>query len=83
MLRLLRANYSTCSPILLVTLSEVQASLSNLNTCKAIGPDMIPNRVRKEFASELAPVIIDLYNRWLVEGYVPYLLKSSIVNPLP
>ena len=44
---------------------------------------MIPNRVREEFAPELAPVIIDLYNRSLVEGYVPDLLKGSIVNPLP
>lgn len=44
---------------------------------------MIPNRVLKEFAPELAPVIMDIYNRSLVEGYVLDLLKSSIVNPLP
>jgi len=44
---------------------------------------MIPNRVLKEFVLELAPVIMDIYNRSLVEGYVLDLLKSSIVNPLP
>ena len=34
-------------------------------------------------APELAPVIMDIYNWSPVEGYVPGLLKSSIVNPLP
>ena len=66
-----------------MTVTEVQASLSSLKTGKAIGPDMIPNRVLKEFAPELAPVIMDIYNRSLVEGYVPGLLKSCIVSPLP
>lgn len=70
-------------PDLLVTMREVQASLSSLKTGKAIGPDMIPNRVLKEFSPELASVIMDIYNRSLVEGYVPGLLKSSIANPLP
>lgn len=70
-------------PDLLVSLSEVRTSLSSLNTSTVVGPDMIPNRVVKEFATELAPVIMDIYNRSLVEGYVLDLLKSSIVNPLP
>lgn len=61
----------------------VWTSLSSLNTSEAIGPDMIPNRVLKEFAPELAPVIMDINNRSLVEGYVLDLLKSSIVNRLP
>ena len=58
-------------------------SLSSLNVGKAIGPDMIPNRVLKDFAPELAPLIMDIYNCSLREGYVPDLLKLSIINPLP
>ena len=44
---------------------------------------MIPNRVLKDFAPELAPLIMDIYNWSLREGYVPDLLKRSIINPLP
>ena len=44
---------------------------------------MIPNRVLKEFAPELALLIMDIYNCSLREGYVPDLLKRSIINHLP
>lgn len=67
-------------PDLLVSLSEVQTPLSSLNTSTVVGPEMIPNRVVKEFASELAPVIMDIYNWSLVAGYAPGLLKSSFVT---
>ena len=62
---------------------EVHNSLSSLNVGRAIGPDMIPNRVSKDFAPELAPLIVDIYNCSLREGHVPDLLKRSIINPLP
>ena len=58
-------------------------SLSCRNVGKAIGPDMITNRVLKDFAPELAPLIMDIYNCSLKEGYVPDLPKRSIINPLP
>ena len=61
----------------------MQDSLSSLNVGKAIGPDMIPNRALKEFAPELAPLIMDIYNCSLREGYVPDLLRRSIINSLP
>ena len=70
-------------PELLVTEKEVLDSLSSLKVAKAIGPDKIPNKVLKEFAPELAPVIKNIYNRSMKEGYVPELLKCSIVNPVP
>ena len=66
-----------------MSVREVQDSLSSLNVGKAIGPDMIPNTVLKEFAPELAPLIMDIYNYSLREGYVPDLLRRSIINPLP
>ena len=62
-------------PDLLVSLSEVRTSLSSLNTSTVVGPDMIPNRLVKEFAPELAPVIMDIYNWSLVEGYQLAYLK--------
>ena len=62
-------------PDLLVNVREVHNSLSSLNVGKAIGPDMIPNRVLKDFAPELAPLIMDISNCSLREVYVPDLLK--------
>ena len=40
---------------------KVHDSLSSGNVGKAIGPDMIPNRVLKDFAPELAPLIMHGY----------------------
>ena len=44
---------------------------------------MIPNKILKEFANELAPVITDIYNASLKQGVVPTKLKRSIVVPIP
>ena len=43
---------------------------------------MIPKRVLKEFAPELAPLIMDIYDCFLGEGYVPEKLKRSVIHPL-
>jgi hypothetical protein len=37
----------------------------------------------KEFATELATVIQDIYNQSFIEGYVPQLLRCSIISPVP
>ena len=66
-----------------VTENEVYRALSLLQVNKSVGPDYIPNRVLKEFAHELAPIIKDIYNQSMKEGYIPELLKSSIVIPVP
>ena len=57
--------------------------MSSLQTSKAVGPDNIPNRILKDFALELAPLVSDIYSQSLREGYIPALLKSSIVTPIP
>jgi hypothetical protein len=41
----------------LVTQREVYHALSSINISKAVGPDNIPNKLLKDFAFELAPVI--------------------------
>ena len=68
---------------LLISEYEAYKSLSSLQTSKAVGPDNIPNRILKDFALELAPLVCDIYNQSLREGYIPALLKSSIVTPIP
>jgi hypothetical protein len=62
---------------------EAYNYLRSLKVRKAPGPDGIPNIVLKQFAFELAPVIADIYNASLRNGYLPPLLKSAVVNPTP
>ena len=68
---------------LLISAYEAYKSLSSLHTSKAVGPDNIPNRILKDFVLELAPLVCDIYSQSLREGYIPGLLKSSIVTPIP
>ena len=67
----------------LVSEVEVYRSLSSLQVAKSVGPDELPNKVLKEFATELSPVIQDIYNQSIKEAYIPDLLKSSIISPIP
>ena len=58
-------------------------ALKQIEVCKSVGPDNIPNTVLKEFAPELAIVTQDIYNQTLIESYVPQLLRCSIISPIP
>ena len=69
--------------ILVSSESEVLKALQAVKTRKAVGPDLIPNRVLNEFAPELAAVVRDIYNSSLVEGYFPDFLKATILIPIP
>ncbi|XP_048590485.1 uncharacterized protein LOC116620085 [Nematostella vectensis] len=68
---------------LLATIPEVERALSASKVKKAPGPDGIPNTILKTFSFELAPVICDLYNSSLTDGFFPSPLKSAIARPLP
>ena len=67
----------------LVSEAQVYRSLSSIQVAKSIGPDEIPNRLLKKFAPEISLVIQDIYNQSIRKGYIPELLKSSIVSPIP
>ena len=56
---------------LFVSNEEVFRSLSSLNVAKAVGPDNIPNKLLKDFAHELAPIIRNIFNQFLKEGCIP------------
>ena len=68
---------------LFVSLEEVSSDLQKLPTQKALGPDGISNKFLKEFAPERAPLIQDIYNQSLREGFVLDTLKQSIITPVP
>ena len=48
---------------LLVSSEEVLSHLPILPTQKAVGPDGISNKLLKDFAAELTPLIQDIYNQ--------------------
>ena len=73
----------TVPPSFLVNIGQVYYALSNIKINKSSGPDLIPNKILKVFAYELAPVIADVYNSSLMQGVFPHQLKLSIVQPNP
>ena len=67
----------------LISEDQPYFSMSSIQISKAAGPGNIRNRLLKDFGLELALVVCDIYKLSLREGYVPYLLKSSIVSRIP
>ena len=67
----------------LVNTQQVYKKLHEIKTIKSPGPDMLPNKILKIFASELAPIIADIYNSFMMQGIFPKALKRSIVVPVP
>ena len=61
----------------------VYKSLRQIKSNKSAGPDPIPGRVWKEFAMELSPIVMDIYNASMSQGYVPQRIKQSEVVPVP
>ena len=67
----------------LVDASSCYKALRRVKNNKSPGPSAVPNKIWKEFAFELAPVVTDNYNASLVQGFIPYQIKESVVTPLP
>ena len=64
---------------LFVTNWEAHKALREIKTKRAAGPDGIHSVFLKLFA----PVVTNLCNSMLREGFIPSLLKSTIVHHLP
>ena len=77
-------NYQAeCPPDMLVDPYKAYRALKEVKCHKSVGPDEIPNRILRDFAFELSPVVSDIYNSTLRQGKIPELLKLSIVSPIP
>ena len=55
--------------------------LQQLKPHKASGPDRLPNRVLKELAPELAPILVDIFNQSLHTGTVPNDWSNAMITP--
>ena len=58
-----------------MTMEEVQSTLKSLVTGKACGPDQIKNRILKELAIKMAPVLTDL-NTSVLHCTIPDIWKE-------
>ncbi|XP_072022188.1 uncharacterized protein [Amphiura filiformis] len=54
-----------------VTCDGVVKLLTSLNVTKATGPDTLPARLLKEFATEIAPILTYIFQKSLDTGFVP------------
>jgi len=67
---------------LIITESGILKLLQQLDTTKASGPDNIPNKLLKELAIYLAPVLTSLYNQSLQTGNLPSDWLTASVTPV-
>ena len=65
-----------------LTTDEVKLVLNNLDTTKAIGPDLINNRLLKVACDVIAEPLTMLYNKSLHEGIFPDIWKKAHVTPI-
>ena len=56
--------------------------LKKINPHKASGPDMIPARILKDLAEELAPFLTEIFQRSLADGEVPMEWRSANVTAI-
>lgn len=61
----------------LVDVSSCYNALRQVKDNKSPVPSAVPNKIWKEFASELVPVVTDIYNASLGQGFI--LIRSRIL----
>ena len=69
-------------PTFLVDNKGVHKLLLDLNPHKAQGPDNIPTRFLKEFATEISPALTLVFQASLQQGMVPDDWKQAFVTPV-
>ncbi|KAK3085493.1 hypothetical protein FSP39_004174 [Pinctada imbricata] len=77
----LNDNYPSMAEII-VTSYGLEKLLKNLDHTKATGPDELPARILKQFASELSPHLAYIFNRSLTWGDVPDDWRHANVIPI-
>ena len=65
-----------------ISIAGVEKLLSNININKAAGPDLIPNIVLKECATDLAPGLTAIYRLSLNSGTLPSDWRDALVSPV-
>ncbi len=69
-------------PDLIIDVSGVEKLLSNIDASKAVGPDGIPPWFLKMTASQLAPLLCDMFQTSIDTGEVPEDWKTADIAPI-
>jgi len=67
----------------IIEVCQVERRLSNINICKAPGPDQLPSWILRDFAPLIAEPLGAIFNTSIREGKVPDIWKSAVVIPAP
>ena len=65
-----------------VTSDGVLKLLQSLNTKKATGPDLIPARILKDLAVEIAPILRCIFQQSLDTGCIPATWRNANITPI-
>ena len=65
-----------------LTTSNVKDVILSLNKNKAVGPDLVHNRLLIAALPAILVPLTDMFNRSLEEGIFPKLWKTALVNPV-
>ena len=66
----------------ILSVSEVEQTLLNLEASKATGPDELPAKILKETAEVIAPLLTELFNKSLRLGCLPEDWKLANIVPV-
>ena len=69
-------------PEIVIKTDGVEKLLRNLSPHKASGPDSLPNTILKNCATELAPVISDIFRQSLDSGSLPSDWRNANISPV-
>ena len=69
-------------PRIQITTAGVMKQLQDLNASKASGPDLIPTRILKECAIEVAPYLRTIFQQSIDYGTVPTDWKHAKITPV-
>ena len=72
----------TSDPDIHFSAHGIKKQLENIQPDKASGPDMIPAKVLKKTASELAPVFASIFQQSYDTGTLPTTWKDANVTPI-
>ena len=73
---------NTTMPYFTLSVPEVESVIKNLDTNKAVGPDLIHNKVIKAASPIISNSLTLLFNKSLSEGYFPNCWKTAHVTPI-
>lgn len=66
-----------------ISIKEILSVINTLPSGKAPGPDGFTPEFYKEYAEELAPLLLDMFNASLVEGTFPPTVSQAVITLIP